>query len=335
MQTPSSSSLCSLLCFSQKLWVSKSPTYLLEPLLASGLKEAVRGAQPGRHISAVSASPHKSGMTESQQTLQCKVQRLRRAAVSWLPLWAVLSPKSSIHSSMRGHHPQPRPCACVPSLIPAVGAATTSTRSWNTLAFGSYSHCDSLGLQNSQSIHAPAVQHCQISAPNTPAAKLVQWHHAGTLATALGTLQNVAEWHCNSRPQGILPSRHRQCQDGAGVCPVVLWVRILPTSFCMYRKTPSNSTTQTESVRALGKHLKSNRSPPVSLLEVTVHEHDHMNSFFRLLPAQDDKQQAHSSHFIGQRSSVSMQKSKGRAFPGAICLTSAGVPLWPALHLLS
>lgn len=95
-------------------------------------------------------------------------------------------------------------------------------------------------------------------------------------------------------------------------------------SVCTGKHPP---TPQTESVRALGKHLKSNRSPPLSLLEVTVHEHDHMNSFFRLLPAQDDKQQAHSSHFIGQRSSVSMQKSKGRAFPGAICLTSAGVPV--------
>lgn len=57
VQTPSSRSLCSLFCFSQKLWGSKCPTYPLEPLLAAGLKEAVRGAQPGRHISAVSASP--------------------------------------------------------------------------------------------------------------------------------------------------------------------------------------------------------------------------------------------------------------------------------------
>lgn len=228
---------------------------------------------------------------------------------------------------MRGHHPQPRPCACAPSLIPAVGAATTSTRSWNTLAFGSYSHCDSLGLQNSQSIHAPAVQHCQISAPNTPAAKLVQWHHAGTLATALGTLQNVAVVTLQftaSRDSSL----QAQTAPGWGWClPCGAVSQDMTHKLLYVQENTSSSTTQTESVRALGKHLKSNRSPPLSLLEVTVHEHDHMNSFFSLLPAQDDKQQAHSSHFIGQRSSVSMQKSKGRAFPGAICLTSAGVPV--------
>lgn len=71
------------------------------------------------------------------------------------------------------------------------------------------------------------------------------------------------------------------------------------------------------SVRGFGKHLESNRNPPHSFLGVAVH----MDCFSRHLHKMK-KYSLSSSHFFGQLSSLSMQKSKGRPFPGATCLTS-------------
>lgn len=78
-------------------------------------------------------------------------------------------------------------------------------------------------------------------------------------------------------------------------------------------------------VRALGKHLESNRSPPLSLLEVAVHEqHDHMNSFSRLLPAKDDKKGGSLLQFCWAEKQSEHAEERGKSLP---CLTSADVPM--------
>lgn len=78
-------------------------------------------------------------------------------------------------------------------------------------------------------------------------------------------------------------------------------------------ETPSNSRAQTDFIWSDDvmhwKHWESNRNTPHSLLDVAVH----MNSFSRLLPAQDyKKKNLIPSDFIGQLSSLSMQKNKGK-----------------------
>lgn len=120
------------------------------------------------------------------------------------PLGSAIPLKSSLHSAMRGHHPQPwldtawtqpeaRACTCAPSVHSRMSRYHEVLSHGTPLVLVAIPACHSLGLQSSQTCnHTPAVQHCQISAPNTPAAKLVQWHHAGKLATTSGTVQNVA-----------------------------------------------------------------------------------------------------------------------------------------------
>lgn len=120
----------------------------------------------------------------------------------------------------------------------------------------------------------------------------------------------------------ILPSRCRHT-PGCGWCfPVELWAefrkRTTSFSICIGTEALSNTRTQTDFILSDdGKHWKSNRNPPHSLLDVAVH----MNSFSRLLPAQDNEVSSPHTSLATKQSEHAQEQ--GKAFPGAICPTSA------------
>lgn len=86
------------------------------------------------------------------------------------------------------------------------------------------------------------------------------------------------------------------------------------------------------SVRALGKHLESDRNPPHPFLEVAVH----IKSFSRLLPAQDDEKQPHLLTFHWAAKQSEHEEEQGKTLPWCnmpdLC-HAAVVPVRSALPL--
>lgn len=309
----------------------------------SSTEGAVRGvqgrAQPGRQISPVSASPSPAWpdrVTANPAGAQATLAEAEKGSCVLTALWEI-----SLHSFMRGHHPQPR-----------LDTAWGQSLDMCSLRAQQYEQVLSRGTPLVLVAIPTVIHSAWKTARRAPILQLY--------STAKSQHQTPQQQSLSS---GTMLESWTQLGDSAKCCCSDIAIHGLMKSF-----PPGTDSTRMGLVFALWccewgydqqasvftgkhpltpqhkliasvrwwKHLEINRSPPLLLLEVAVHEqHDHMNSFSRLLLAQEDKKQDHSSQFTGQRSSLSMQKSKGRAFPGAIFLTPAGVPVWPALHLLS
>lgn len=205
--------------------------------------------------------------------------------------------------------------------------------SHDTLIVGGTSHCNALCLQSSQTCtRTPAVQHCQnSSAPNIPAAKHFQRPRCWKAGHFLG---GSAKCCCSDTAvQGLercFPPRADIHQDVAGValwgCDPSSGSDLQASLFALgWKLPPTPEHKLISSLRALGKHLESNRNPPHSFLEVVSTS----NPFPGFFQHKMMKTSLTSSHFIGQLSSLSTRKSKGRPFPGAICPTSATLQLCP------